>query len=337
MQNILFPKVSVIVPVYNAGTFFQKCLDSIVNQTLEEIEIILVLDQPTDGSDLIARQYAEKYSNIILISNETNLHIGYSRNKGLQKARGKYIFFIDHDDYIDLDAFEKMFYLAENNNLDVLLTEIDSVDYSKPDCSYYRCSSNVLKHSSNLAEDCFWEQLTNRRENPTFFLYAHIFRRDFLKSYNAKFVDTREVTSEDILFNMEVYCHLVQQKGNIQYFPKVFYHRTLHPNNTGKTIQYREIKKFIPYLEKLYNLIEQMESILSSKVYDAYYKKLIRTLYTRWLYELKYRRLKAIKNLFLLQKSSTLKKFIKEQPLNYNKHLPVTKNLFILFIRLFVV
>lgn len=80
MQNILFPKVSVIVPVYNAGTFFQKCLDSIVNQTLEEIEIILVLDQPTDGSDLIARQYAEKYSNIILISNETNLHIAGTKD-----------------------------------------------------------------------------------------------------------------------------------------------------------------------------------------------------------------------------------------------------------------
>lgn len=337
MQNILLPKVSVIVPVYNAGTFFPKCLDSLVNQTFKELEIILVLDQPTDGSDVIARQYAEKHSNILLISNETNLHIGYSRNNGLQKARGKYISFIDHDDYVDPDTFEKMFYIAETNNLDVLLTDIDRIDLSKSHSSISRCSSNHLKHSPTLAEDCFWELLTNRNMGPTFFLYAHFFKRDFLNSYDAKFVDTRNIASEDLLFNLDVYCHLLQQKGNIQYFPKAFYHHTLHPNNTGCSIQYREIKKFIPYLEQVYHLIKQLENTLSSKVYDAYYEKIIRVLYTSWWYEWKHRKLKAIKNLYLLQKSPVIKKTVKEQPLKYDKRFSITKNLFILFIRIFVV
>ena len=93
------PKVSIIVPIYNAGKFLEKCLDTLVNQTLKDIEIILVLDCPTDGSDRIAREYAEKDPRIRLIVNEQNLNIGLSRNEGLKIARGEYIGFSDHDDY----------------------------------------------------------------------------------------------------------------------------------------------------------------------------------------------------------------------------------------------
>ena len=78
------PKVSIIVPIYNAGKFLEKCLDTLVNQTLKDIEIILVLDCPTDGSDRIAREYAEKDPRIRLIVNEQNLNIGLSRNEGLK-------------------------------------------------------------------------------------------------------------------------------------------------------------------------------------------------------------------------------------------------------------
>ena len=92
------PKVSIIVPIYNAGKFLEKCLDTLVNQTLKDIEIILVLDCPTDGSDRIAREYAEKDPRIRLIVNEQNLNIGLSRNEGLKIARGEYIGFSDHDD-----------------------------------------------------------------------------------------------------------------------------------------------------------------------------------------------------------------------------------------------
>ena len=81
------PKVSIIVPIYNAGKFLEKCLDTLVNQTLKDIEIILVLDCPTDGSDRIAREYAEKDPRIRLIVNEQNLNIGLSRNEGLKIAR----------------------------------------------------------------------------------------------------------------------------------------------------------------------------------------------------------------------------------------------------------
>ena len=82
------PLVSVIVPIYNAGKYLYKCLDSLVNQSLRDIEIIAVLDCPSDGSDKIVEEFAAKDSRIKIVSNKENQHIGKSRNVGLKFARG---------------------------------------------------------------------------------------------------------------------------------------------------------------------------------------------------------------------------------------------------------
>jgi len=115
------PKVSVIVPVHNAGERITACLDTLVNQTLQEIEIILVLDCPTDGSDIVARKYAKNDERIIIVENKTNLHIGNSRNCGLAIARGEYVGFSDHDDYRELTMYEELYTYAQHSNSDVVL------------------------------------------------------------------------------------------------------------------------------------------------------------------------------------------------------------------------
>ena len=120
------PKVSIIVPIYNAGKFLEKCLDTLVNQTLKDIEIILVLDCPTDGSDRIAREYAEKDPRIRLIVNEQNLNIGLS-NEGLKIARGEYIGFSDHDDWRELDMYEKLYQKAREDQADIAISNFDSI------------------------------------------------------------------------------------------------------------------------------------------------------------------------------------------------------------------
>lgn len=107
------PKVSVIVPIYNAGVHLSKCLDSLIHQTLQDIEIILVLDCPTDGSEKVAAFYASQFSNIKLIHNQTNQHIGVSRNIGLEAATGEYIGFSDHDDFCLPDMFEELYQVAK--------------------------------------------------------------------------------------------------------------------------------------------------------------------------------------------------------------------------------
>ena len=101
-------KVSVIVPVYNTEKYLRRCLDSLVNQTLDDIEIIIIDDKSPDNSALIIDEYKKKYDNKIkVIHNKINKGIGYNRNIGIKKSSGKYIMFIDSDDYLDRSACEK--------------------------------------------------------------------------------------------------------------------------------------------------------------------------------------------------------------------------------------
>jgi len=112
-------KVSVIVPVYNVEKYLRKCLDSLVNQTLEDIEIIAVDDGSTDSSIDIIKEYAEKHSNIKYYQKE-NGGLSDARNFGLKMATGKYIAFLDSDDYVDKDIYKKMYDKAKKEDSDIV-------------------------------------------------------------------------------------------------------------------------------------------------------------------------------------------------------------------------
>lgn len=106
------PKVSVIIPVYNVEEYLRQCLDSVINQTLKEIEIICVDDGSTDNSLKILKEYAATDKRMTVITQE-NLHAGVARNTGLAVAKGEYVHFLDSDDWVDLDTYEKLYYLIK--------------------------------------------------------------------------------------------------------------------------------------------------------------------------------------------------------------------------------
>lgn len=116
------PKVSIIVPVYNVEKYLAKCLDSLVNQTLKDIEIICINDGSTDNSLEILNTYAQKDSRITIIDKK-NEGVSAARNTGLNISKGEYIMFVDSDDYLELpnvffkeeDVVEKIKYYVENN------------------------------------------------------------------------------------------------------------------------------------------------------------------------------------------------------------------------------
>ena len=110
------PKVSIIIPVYNTKKFLSKCLESVVHQTMADTEIIIVDDKSTDGSVEVLVEYAKRYPNISLICLATNSGVAMARNVGLQHATGKYISFVDSDDYLDLDMIEKMYEACEKTS-----------------------------------------------------------------------------------------------------------------------------------------------------------------------------------------------------------------------------
>jgi phosphorylcholine metabolism protein LicD/glycosyltransferase involved in cell wall biosynthesis len=121
------PKVSVIVPVYNVGKFLPKCLDSLVNQTLTDIEIIVVNDGSTDNSQAIIDTYASNHSEIIKAYTKKNGGLSDARNYGMKKATGEFIGFVDSDDFVDVTMFEKLYNRAAETESDVVVCAHNAV------------------------------------------------------------------------------------------------------------------------------------------------------------------------------------------------------------------
>lgn len=114
------PMVSVIIPVYNVENYLRECLDSVVNQTLREIELICVDDGSTDGSGAVCEEYAARDARVQVIHKE-NGGQSSARNCGMDHACGEYVYFLDSDDYIDTDALERLYDLAEEKQLELIV------------------------------------------------------------------------------------------------------------------------------------------------------------------------------------------------------------------------
>lgn len=118
-------KISIIVPVYNVEEYLETCLDSLVNQTMKEIEIIVVNDASPDGSKDIMERYAKEYPELVrCVYHEVNLGLGGARNTGVKHARAEYVLFVDSDDYIDVTTCEKLYRVALEHDSDIVSCEI---------------------------------------------------------------------------------------------------------------------------------------------------------------------------------------------------------------------
>ena len=178
--------ISIIVPIYNAEKYIKKCLDSIINQTKKEIEIILVNDGSTDNTENIIKEYKDKR---IKYFKNTNHGIGYTRNFGIDKSTSKYIMFLDSDDYLEKTACEELFIKAENNKLDIVISDFYKV---------YEDRVEEIKlpsfEDSSLKEnpDILTEYL-----NP----WAKLYNSKLVKDNNIKFVE--DLKYEDAPFVIE--------------------------------------------------------------------------------------------------------------------------------------
>ncbi len=139
-------KVSVIVPVYNTEKYLRKCLDSLVEQSLQDIEIIVVNDGSPDNSQTIIEEYAEKYKNIKSYIKE-NGGLSDARNYGIKKSSGDYIAFVDSDDYVSKEMYEQMYNFATKNDMDVVVC--DSINVY-PDGKEILINSNNHYSSENI-------------------------------------------------------------------------------------------------------------------------------------------------------------------------------------------
>lgn len=174
-------KVSLIIPVYNVENYIEKCLSSVVNQTLQGIEIILVNDGSTDQSMDIVNIFENEHSNIRIINKE-NGGLSSARNSGLKIATGKYIAFLDSDDYIDETMLEKMYKRAVERDLDIVSCNLTKVD---PDQEILGEEKNVLDYSHTYNKyDVISEYLLN---NIPAYAWNKMYRKSLFDKYKITY------------------------------------------------------------------------------------------------------------------------------------------------------
>lgn len=183
-------KVSVIVPVYNSEKFIEKCLDSLISQTLKDIEILVVNDGSKDSSLAILKRYEAKYAPMIMVLNQENAGVSAARNKALNQAVGEYIAFVDSDDYVENDYIETLYHAAVSNRSDMVF-----------------CGYQMVRPDGTLLEKMKISELNPGDESYHYKIMTicmRIFRREFLQKHHIRFPE--QVRGEDLPFNLTVYA-----------------------------------------------------------------------------------------------------------------------------------
>lgn len=228
MNNI---KVSIIMPVYNVEKYLRESLDTAVNQTLKDIEIICVNDGSTDKSLEILIEYKKKYPNIIII-NQDNNGLSGARNSGIDIARGEYIYFFDSDDLIDLDLCKVCYDTAQKYDLDILTFDAevfyDNVDLNNKfkNLSYDR--KGVLTEEQVFTGDSFYVYLKEMNVYKSS-VCLHFYKKEFLIKNKLYFFVG--ILHEDELYSTKV----ILSANKIKYIPRIFFKRRIRANSIMTT------------------------------------------------------------------------------------------------------
>ncbi len=245
-------KVSIIIPVYNTARYLPRCLDSVINQTLKDIEIICVNDCSIDNSLTILKDYASKDNRIKIIDLKENSGAGFARNRGIEQAKGEYLGFVDSDDFIDLDFYEKLYKKALETDADIVKSNLKNIGWNKfVSNQYYNIKDvkenklklnhipttiirkkllleNNIRYPENLkcAEDSVFEvyvsNIANKIEIVEEVCYYYVFHNDSLNHDSIVDLDKIKAlensiisiikTFNDLQLDKEVYFDLLEDK-----------------------------------------------------------------------------------------------------------------------------
>lgn len=199
-----FPKVSIIMPSLNVVDYIQECMESVVNQTLKDIEIICVDAGSTDGTLEILHEYEAKDSRVKIILSDRKSY-GYQMNLGMDAATGEYIGIVETDDYVKLDMYEKLFKIAETNSLDLIKAD------------FYRFVRNdngeeTLFYNHLTDDISYYKRVINPKEELVIFTFimntwSGIYKNSFLKSNHIKHNETPGASFQDTGFWFQTFCY----------------------------------------------------------------------------------------------------------------------------------
>ena len=218
-------KVSIIVPVYNAEKYIKPCFDTLLNQTLKDIEIICVDDCSTDNSLELLKGYASKDNRIKIIEQKVNQGQGVARNEALKCATGEYIGFVDPDDWIEPNMYEEMYNKAKEFDTDIVTCNIERFFENSSQVDHIDTIKKISKIDKTIKSGVVFNFKKTEKKflaNTTNYPVCRIYRRELVTKYDIRFAPIR--TGEDKLF-----CCLAKLLADkIIHIDKEFYHYRTH-------------------------------------------------------------------------------------------------------------
>lgn len=242
---MLRPKVSIIVPVYNVEKYLDHCIQSLLKQTLKEIEIILVDDESPDKCAKICDEYATKDPRVKVI-HKKNEGLGLACNSGLDMAMGEYVAFCDSDDYVDYEMYEKMYEAAREYKTEVVFTGIQSVNEKGIVCPISQAKELIILNTKETINNYLLDMIASEpgvTEERMVQMSAKIvlYSRHLLTSCNIHFVSERKFISEDLIFHIDVLGHAT----SLCVLPNTFYYYYNNTSSLSKKIRTDRFPFFI--------------------------------------------------------------------------------------------
>ncbi len=246
-----FPKVSIIIPVFNPGNLLVKCLDSVKNQSMEEIEIICIDDGSTDNSLEVLERY-EKFDSRFKIFHQENLGAGFARNRGIDYSNGEFILFVDSDDFIEENTCEILYNLAKNLYCDLIL--FDAVCHMEDNRNL-----NIIHFSKNNPNDFNYFSFDyNYTKDKVFYgdygvIWTKFYKSSFLKENNIMFPNHK------IYNDVEFHVKTLTLAKNIGYSPNCFYHYNSIGQSSLQTshINTRNVFVFFDVLDNILSFLNE--------------------------------------------------------------------------------
>lgn len=256
-------KISIILPVYNVEKYIERCLNSLVNQTYKNIEILIINDGTPDNSIDICEKFQKKDKRI-KIFNKENEGLGLTRNYGIERATGDYIAFVDSDDYVATNMCESLIKAAKKYNADAVYGNV----YYDND-GIIQAKNKITKEtvwSGNEVNELLLDLIATKPEakNDTVMevsVWKAIFKKEIFDKSNIKFVSERQFISEDVIFDID----FLSKSSHIVAIPDFVYYYCVNPNSLSKTFRADRFEK----VKKLYfEIIRKLSKIYSKEIYE---------------------------------------------------------------------
>lgn len=264
-------KLTVIIPVFNCEKYLSRCLESLLNQSLKDIQIIIVNDASTDNTSQVIKRIKKQNKQILVITSENNKGTGLSRNIGLNYANSEYITFLDADDWVDTNAYNKMIYSLDTTNADIAICGIKT-EYVSPYCS----TSRYTYINNNIIDGKFALHLLSRTISQDIFISPmpgnKIIRTKFIKDNNLLFPQRSFCEDDEFFFKAFYYSN------KVTLIPDVYQHYFQREDSTMHIFSKRHIDDFIACFKEIKKFSKELDDTNITKDYYSYFKKTLSSL-----------------------------------------------------------